>query len=134
MTITIQPLYWPDRWIRRSRWQDFLRDVPLVGLNAWTHRHICQQLRGRSEVALALWPHRPPHVSLLSAMIQEYMLWPNAFFIPDDPCQILLWDTTLELRAVEAMLKMEDDFQIPRDVMEHIVDMTYGQLVDAVAV
>ncbi len=90
-----KPLRWPDIFLKRTPLGSFFADVPGIGLYARTYRHVCRQLRERSASVLKAWGDDPViHrcLSCVSPVVMKYFRWPNAIFMPDDPCAILFWD------------------------------------------
>jgi len=45
-------------------------------------------------------------------IVLEYFSWPTGLFIPQDPCDIVFWDISMELRCSEALMVISDRFKI----------------------
>ena len=64
------------------------------------------------------------------------MSWPNDLFLPDDPCEILLWDSTaygLDSLKLEGMAKeMEGALGVsfPDEEWESVGALRFGEWVD----
>lgn len=125
------PLTWPPNFDRASRTERFLRDVPLVGLNSRVRKNIQSQMEARlgSDYA-AVW--QPFEVDLsvrdrVSEMICASFQWPNPFYSPADPCEILLWDCSGVMTNVRFLIELEACFNI--ELTENDTQGTYFNLV-----
>lgn len=133
----IRPLYWPDMWVRRSRLQRFLVGMPFIGIDRRTRRHICWQLAQRSFGVCSYWNADDRSWKLIkevSDLIQDCLRWPNEHYLPDDPCEILLWEPSCvsELLAEEVMLRLSEDFKLPETVWDRFGELCFGQLIEAI--
>jgi len=59
---------------------------------------------------------------------------PNPYYIPDDPCEVLFWDPTMEMRFEEASLVLSDKFGFPENRAEELREGTFGALIERVSV
>jgi len=131
--VAIEPLVLPDRYRSPNRMQRFLRDVPILGLWAQMRRHLCSVLRKRTKEALSEWSssvdvHRC--LCIVSPLVQEYFRWPNSYFVPNDPCEYLLWDISWTgLLDSEFMAVLTTKLSLPDDFFDGCDSMTYGQLI-----
>ena len=92
-------------------------------------KHLCKQLKSRNEGVLDEWPHDTRELAIkMAGMIQEYLEWPNAFFVPRDPCDILLWDTTSELR-IEELFMCFKDMSFDLDI-DFVLSLNLGQFIE----
>lgn len=131
-----RPLNWPDIWINQSLWGELSVGLPLVGLDKRVLRILHRQLSIRPSEALALWKNDPALMECrdrVSSLLQEYFYWPNNHFIPDDPCEILFWDPSSELRLAEAITVLTDAYPDKEDLLVGLQKMKYGQFVEALA-
>ena len=103
----VQPLRWPVDLKSLSAIQKFLAGFPLIGWDWRVHKLHCAQLKARDGSCLKLWGNRIEHLRLLcflNPIIVEYGRWPNSFFIPDDPLDILFVEAELDvLTAIHHM-------------------------------
>lgn len=130
----ISPLSWPRFWSEASAGERFLRDLPFIGLNARTRRFLRRQLLNRPESCSGLWA--PPLRDLaaeIATLIGDENRWPNARFIPEDPCAILLWDTTTQMRCESILLALTERYGLDTSVTRGIEDLLFGELVSRVA-
>lgn len=44
----------------------------------------------------------------IAKILQQEMEWPNENFLPDDPCDIIFFDPTMDLKAGTAIMGIED--------------------------
>jgi hypothetical protein len=70
----------------------------------------------------------------IAGVVEEYFRWPNPYYIPDDPCEVLFWDPTMEMRFEEASLVLSDKFGFPEDRAEELREGTFGALIERVSV
>lgn len=68
-----------------------------------------------------------------SEIIAEALEWPNPYFIPQDPCEIVFWDGTLDMLVEEAVLRLDDEFAIPDELWDRLCEITYGTFVGTIA-
>jgi hypothetical protein len=64
----------------------------------------------------------------VSLIIMKYSRWPNAFFVADDPCAILFWDSSVDMTSVHAMRDIEEELSVPSTVFENLGGITFGEL------
>jgi hypothetical protein len=111
-----------------------MADFPFWGSHARIRRDICRQLRARTIRALDAWgtdPERYRVLCFVSSVVMEYGGWPNVFYLPDDPCELLFCDTSIELRISEATLLIQDGLALQEPIApEWLSDTTYGELID----
>ena len=118
------PLSWPQWWAQRSRWVDFLVGMPLIGPGRRLRKSIWRQLSARHDVILNAWEPSERNVARkVSSVIQECLGWPNAFFVPDDPLEILLFDAGDSMSAVEAMVEIEERLGVEMKCEESLGDL-----------
>jgi hypothetical protein len=131
--MAIEPLVLPDRYRSPNRMQRFLRDVPIFGLLAQMRRHFCSVLRNRTSAVVSEWGSSVEVnrcLCVVSPLVQAYFRWPNSYFIPDDPCKYLLWDTSWGgLLDCEFMVELTEKLSLPDDFFECCDSMTYGQFI-----
>lgn len=131
----ISPLYWP-RVCKEPTWiQRFLRGIPILGIDSVARRHICAQLALRDRSCLQLWPDNSELITTISfvfSKIQEWFRWPNDFYMPEDPCEILFWDSSLELRVEGALLELASRLHIPIDLLAEWMNGSLGDFVNRI--
>jgi hypothetical protein len=91
--------------------QQLLEGFPFIGSQALCRKSILRQLRLRTEGCLIGWrtysERERASANHLSKIIQETFLWPNSYFIPEDPAEILLWEQYGDMSLTEAIMKIE---------------------------
>jgi energy-coupling factor transport system substrate-specific component len=109
---SITPLRWPVDWDRLSDWQKVLVDMPIVGAQARCAKAILHQLSLRNEDCLAAWsgfsPREIEFSRTISKIVQKHLGWPNDYFIPSDPFEIVIWDRHGDLAVVEVIANIEE--------------------------
>lgn len=102
------------------------------------YSRICGQLRARTESALDQWSdsERLRQVrDTVSPIIQDEFSWPNCRFVPDDPCEILLWEHSADCQIANAMADIDKALGIhlsaeeTEDIMRRVYSMSYGELI-----
>ncbi len=91
----------------------------------------------RTADCLEVWGRDPERLRVrdtVSGIIQEYLFWPNRVYLPEDPCEILFFDPTVDLRNAEAWLVLEDTFHLPPDYTmgKNQYTWTLGKLIDRI--
>lgn len=119
---TVLPLSWPEPG---PFWKLHLISPAFTGIR--------DQLLQRDAACLQMW-EAVPRIDMklvrdVSGIIREYMFWPNDLFIPDDPCEILFHDPTVDLRNVEAMGVIEDRAGVVVD-WERLLPRRFGGLIE----
>lgn len=137
----VAPLAWPPSWERcrpKSRFTRFFVGVPFIGPQAGAFRFVCRQLASRNQSCLDLWgsdPLRSQLAAKVSAILKDYLRWPNSLFIPPDPFQIVGWDHTVysvdHLLVTEAFMVIEDKTgaKLSDSFFEDCWDLPYGNVI-----
>lgn len=126
----MSPLSWPEFWVKAGRLQRFLRDCPLCGIDARARRILSEQLISRPDSYRQLWPTEVHNLAdEVSEVIQTENRWPNKKFIPADPCAILFWDPTLEMRIEGIMLTLSHRYGVSVDLFADLARLTFGELI-----
>lgn len=106
-----QPLFWPVNWDELTSWQRLLIGIPFVGSQSKARKGIRVQLAKRTAACLELWKSYSSHeqevANGLAVYIRDALGWPNKFFIPDDPFEIMIWDYHGDLATPEVLLGIE---------------------------
>lgn len=130
---TIKPLSWPTYWKRPTEVQNFLKGVPFVGIDKRARRHFWNLLNKRSPSCLLEWGRDSDTLLMLlfiSPIIQEWMEWPNIYFIPSDPCDILFFMPTMDSDLVELTLEIENALGVQKpSIIDYIENRTYGEFI-----
>jgi len=141
----IEPLAWPTEWLTRTWLDNFLMGIPLIGLDRRVLREFRLQLKQRDESVLRIWGAGPSVESTrcrLAALLQEYLRWPNTFFVPKDPCDILFWNPSSlcidGLEVTELLCVICEEFGIQEgqeeeDFLTRLSEMSFGELVSRLA-
>lgn len=118
---TFDALRWPSIcWSTDSTLGKLFFHLPIVGTASHFHRSINQQLRKRTPNVLNLWGDYPSliHLSTLcSPLIAQHFNWDNGLFIPTDPFDILFFDYTGDMVAIEA----EVDIKACLNISDHLL-------------
>jgi acyl carrier protein len=111
--------------------------MPIIGPQASERRGIITQLKQREASCLAFWSEnkqRREAFEAISKIIQRDFGYPNNYFIPEDPFEILFWfwDDFDGMAAVEASMNLEDKFGISLSEQDFVkmLNMTLGEVVD----
>jgi len=124
VSLKYPPLYWETR----PSDEKFF-----IGLGSWCPyrrlKTICaKQLETRKSEALNEWPdlsHLREVVSYTSRQIKEWLEWPNDYFVPDDPCEILFCDPTaygfaMTEHAEECLEAIQKHFSLPGRILDQL--------------
>lgn len=130
----MEPLAWPQAWVRMSSWDRFVLGFP-NGVQARTRKDLLHQLEARGPEGADSWLGHPGAEleALASSLLRENMDWPERPFLPDDPLEILLWDHTgypIDNMAAEAFvqeLEIGLNVSIPDEFLQRAVSGTYGE-------
>jgi acyl carrier protein len=109
--------------------------MPIIGPQASERRGIITQLKQREASCLAFWSknkQRREVFEAISKIIQRDFGYPNNYFIPEDPFEILFWDDFDGMAVVEASMNLEDKFGISLSEQDFVKmhNMTLGEVVD----
>ena len=134
MEQSCKPLTWPEKSASRGPVRRFFEGFPWVTQVARTRRDLRRQLNRRSpSEVLEAWGEDPDTIKCLAyvaSVIDKWMEWGSILFIPSDPCEILFWDTTTELRAEGAMQEIEKGFSLPPECLyDTPPEITLGEFV-----
>ena len=125
----------PECLSKPSNIARFFSRFPFYGLNNRKRREICIQIRKRTRAnTKQYWPS--PELETiageLAKVIQSYFNWPNTHFLPDDPMEFLLFEPGDGLLAAGVLLKIEEEYTIPPEILDRIGSMTFGDFVSKV--
>lgn len=131
-----KPLEWPVNWATLTPSQKLLMDFPLVGTLDRSFKCIAEQLKHRSEVSRDSWkpfcPKEQTIARVIARIAKEEIGWPNTYFIPDDPFEILLWDAGEDLLTTSAVERIESDIGLEGmddDQWKELASQTFGEVV-----
>jgi hypothetical protein len=111
--VPTEALAWPDWFLSPGILGRFLIDLPFVGVAARLRRHVSRTLSNRPATCLDLF-------------------WPNQLYIPHDPCGLLFFDPSIEMRNVEANLVLQDTYSLPEGFLDGLPEWSYGELLDRI--
>ena len=81
----------------------------------------------------ALWGDNPERLKIareVAHIIAQICEWKTEAFIPEDPCKFLLYPLYDGLEVAEALVDLEDQYNIPTSFTDNIWTCTFGELVD----
>lgn len=120
-TSEIKPLEWPSldgETLSLFRRVTFF--FPVFGQASIIKRHIDDQLRARERQLLHTWDEYPsiaPLAFKCSALIKKHFRWINAYFLPNDPFDILFFDYTGDLVRIEAEIEIKKELNISQSLV-----------------
>lgn len=130
------PLAWPDNWKKPSPAQKFFMGTPFVGLDRRIFRAFKLKLENRNESIHNLFPEDLELSSIrdeVSTMLAKIFGWPNAWFHPDDPCNILFLSPRGDLEIVEMFLWIKDKYGVSLDhIVNRLDEMSFRQLIEQI--
>lgn len=127
-----EALCWPNSFKRATAFQQFFRDVPIIGLDARAHAFICRQLIGRSPDCSRVWDSDARSAKCLKELlriISDVYCWPNDLFLPEDPCEIVFWCPRNDLKTAEAMMRISEKFELHDQFLDDFQRLSFGELV-----
>ena len=111
-----KPLYTDFDLDNLSKWQKFTLWFPFLGINFKITKSLCMQLKTRTEFPVEVWSEYK-HLDFIietSKSIAEINNWPNHYFLPNDPFELLIYsfDDGMELASFLTRLenKIGHDF------------------------
>lgn len=132
------PLAWPDNWKKPSSGQKIFMGTPFVGLDRRIFRAFKQKLENRNESIHNLWPEDLELCSIrdeVSTTLAKIFGWPNTWFHPDDPCDILFWSPRGDLEIVEMFLWLQDKYGVSLDyIVNRLKAMNFRQLIEQIRI
>src|SRR6266404_815554 len=133
---SIAPLRWPFDWNHLTAWQKMLSLIPFVGPQARAHKDIVYQLRHRSAASIELWNRFSKSevelARIISKVVKEALRWPNDYFIPDDPFEIVIWDKHGDMATTETIAAIERKIGVEQKASaewENLTKKNYGSVV-----
>ena len=130
-----EPLEWPNELRNTTGVRKVFTGLPIIGPDKAAKAKLDRQLSDREPLPVEVWSDERKHAifKTIAQIIQEHCRWPNSNFVPEDPCEILFWNPSGDLRDVEAVLQILDHFRLPETLVDELRNMTLGDLVDRVA-
>ncbi|MFA5553113.1 MAG: hypothetical protein WDA68_00950 [Phycisphaerae bacterium] len=126
----VEPLKWPIEYKR-----GFLADIPVIGSDFRLRKAFYRQLKSRSHETLELWGNNVNILRCLcivSPIAKECFNWPNTCFIPNDPCEILFWDPTIDWRDAAFINHIKKELSLSGNFWDDVNSLTYGQFIEKV--
>lgn len=116
--LTVQPLKFPFDWNRLSSLQKVLLWFPLFGPQVSARRSIIRQLKRRTVNDLKMWDDFSSDekriARIVSGIIQNQFSYPNDLFMPNDPFEIMIWDSLGDLGTTEVVSDIEEKLALKR--------------------
>ena len=95
---------------------------------------ILKQIRDRKAAPRSDWstPDAKQIADRVARICQEQIGWPNSHFVPDDPFEIMIALRTGDLCEVEAIMALEEEFEIDFEKVEDdfLLKATFRDIVD----
>jgi len=111
----VLPLTWPTETKCLNMIQRFLTGFPLLDPYRNVRESVINQLLIRQPDVLELWPTDAKIRSRAietSHIIKQHMNWPNNYYLPQDPCSLLIFDNSLGgLRNYECIMELGKKFK-----------------------
>ena len=114
----IKPLEWPVDFENLNQVEAFFADFPIVGARARCARKLRVELKARGPQCEELWPDDNDVwdvLGFLTRYVRDMYSVPNACLIPDDPIDIVLWDSYDGLATVELIVEIEEEISVDLD-------------------
>ena len=130
--IPCDPLRWPPYFNPEPGTIACLEALPLIG-SAWrTKRFLIAQVSARPWSCLNLWGSDPSVLRTLyvaSCCVYTNYAWPSTCFIPDDPCDIIMWDPGPNLTFVVWWREIVAKFGLANDSYWDVSGRSYGEFI-----
>lgn len=124
-----QPLVWSEK-----------KALSRMLLGEKSYRDICKQLKERDLGNFnKIWSETNFFNIVLpvSHIIQDEFYWPNNYFFPKDPCEILFWEHGPECSELSAIIDIEKHLRKPVRLKEEfwgrLHQISFLELVDALS-
>jgi hypothetical protein len=131
----VEPLKWPAALQHPTGLQRALMGFPFLGIDLRAYKGFRRQVAARPDEYLQAWSRDDSTARAREAVVdilETEMAWGCRKFIPSDPCDILLFDPSLDMKSATAFMQIED--LLGRAIEEEAFKrMTLGQLVNLVA-
>ena len=108
--VSAKPLRWPDRLARPNAFSRLLWGVPFLGPDARAYSSFRKQVGSRSPSCLSEWRNDTRLLEIrdeIAKILVREMEWPSPFFLPEDPCSILFFDPTVDIKSGVALFEVE---------------------------
>lgn len=98
-------------------------------------KHLKNQMEQRDSSTKVEWDsfseNDKNNVFIIADILKDHLGWPNTFFIPADPAELVFWDQYGDLDLVEAIMAIEDEFDIKANdsYWQAINTKTFGEVV-----
>ena len=110
------------------RWYDLTGSLQTTAI----HADLSSQLSARDETALALWQGYPERITTIARQISQVLTdnldWPNPYFIPADPVELLFCSSLGDLEVEETALAVEGIIgkRLPDRVWQKLMKEQFG--------
>jgi len=136
-----KPLFWPFDWNSLSGLQKSFLEFPFFGARARAHREIISQLTRRSVECLAHWDNFSEKerelAKKISKIVCKCFAWPNEYFLPDDPFEIMIWERSGDFMATtEAIATIENELGLKQKTSaewESLMKQNYGKVIQIIS-
>ena len=132
--MSIKPLSWRKDLEKPTGMSRFFQDMPLFGAVRRRRRAVHRQIATRNAAECAsLWDDKPEEKAIaikVAEIAQAYLGWPNANFIPTDPCEIIFSPAWDGLEVVCVLMEIGDQFHLDGEDLLQAINSTFGHLVE----
>lgn len=131
----VDPLVWPRSMRSPTDLQKLLMGFPFFGPDRRVYRDFRRQVAARPETCRDLWKRDEATRQArdrLFAILRDEMGWKATRFVPEDPCDIVFFDPSMDLKDVCAFLRIDERFGRTPDA-SRLMRMNAGELVDELA-
>ena len=111
-----------------KRWYDLIGDIQSKSI----HADLSSQLGARDETVLDLWKEYPENIGTLARQISKILMdnlsWPNPYFIPSDPVDLLFRSPLGDLEIEESAMAVEAIVgkRISDKIWQELIKLEFG--------
>ena len=136
----VKPLFFIDSSNEhRSIWKNIVRRLDIsddYATHKKIHDDISEQLRNRDQKVIDRWDVFPSEKKMftlqISSILKDNLDWPNHFFIPEDPFELIFRDKYGDLSVEESAILIEKLIgrKIKDSIWHSFEDKNYSEVID----
>jgi len=126
------PFAWPEYCKNPSDFAKAMVGMPFICIYKRAYRQFRKEQKERGDIDPAIWASDELECwirGIVDDILVNEMEWVNTRFLPDDPCDILFFDPTMDLLAAGALMAIQSRFRIDISITD-LSRLTYIQLVE----